>query len=425
MRSWFPETRYESPLLWKRHKAGDYPLWEVAADLQSWTLLRRIHSNRQLQEVMTDFWSNLLHIPAGDDKSYTWRWDYDATLRRHALGRFDAMLQAAITHPAMGCYLDNAQSSDVSLNENLGRELLELHTLGVGARYTEDDVKMSARILTGYNVDMWDTFEAWYAKYDHYVGPVRVLRFTDPNAHADGRPVVARYLRYLAHHPATARRIARRLCVRLVRDDPSAALVTAVATAYRASGTDIKATLRALVSHPDFRSSADLKVRTPVEDAVASYRALGVRPTKPTQDGAFAKDFHWLVSDMGQQPFDWPRPDGAPDLAESWSGASRVLRCFEVHHTAAAGWWPVKDVTYQTEHTWLAGLALPATLDQVTDHISRKVLSRPASDNLQQAAAARMGLSRGYEVRTVSDMPMWRLQYVLAAALNSPDHMHR
>jgi hypothetical protein len=214
MRSWFPETRYESPLLWKRHKAGDYPLWEVAADLQSWTLLRRIHSNRQLQEVMTDFWSNLLHIPAGDDKSYTWRWDYDATLRRHALGRFDAMLQAAITHPAMGCYLDNAQSSDVSLNENLGRELLELHTLGVGARYTEDDVKMSARILTGYNVDMWDTFEAWYAKYDHYVGPVRVLRFTDPNAHADGRPVVARYLRYLAHHPATARRIARRLCVR-------------------------------------------------------------------------------------------------------------------------------------------------------------------------------------------------------------------
>lgn len=425
LRSWFPNTQYEAQLLWKRHKQDLYPLWQVAADLQSWTLLRRIHSKRQLHEVMTDFWSNLLHVPAGDDKSYTWRWDYDATLRRHALGTFEAMLQAAITHPAMGCYLDNAQSTDIELNENLGRELLELHTVGVRAGYTEDDVKMSARILTGYNVDMWDTFDAWYAKYDHFVGPVRVLDFSDRNAKPDGQLVATRYLRYLAHHPATARRIARRLCVRLVSDAPSAALVTVVADAYLASGTDIKATLRALVGHADFAAAAGAKVRTPVEDAVAMYRVLGVRPVKPTQDGAFADDFHWLVGGMGQQPFDWPRPDGAPDIGESWAGVSRVLRCFEAHHSAAAGWWPSNDVTYRDETVWLQGLTLPATLDQVTNHICRQVLCRPATDPLKEAVATRLGLARTYPVKAVSDMAMWRLQYVLAAALNSPDHMHR
>ena len=425
MRSWFPGTQYQPQILWKRHKQGLYMLWEVAADLQSWTILRRIHSRRQVHEVMTDFWSNLLHVPAGDDKSYTWRWHYDAVLRRHALGTFEAMLQAAITHPAMGCYLDNAQSSDLELNENLGRELLELHTVGVGAAYTEDDVKMSARILTGYNVDMWDTFDAWYARFDHFVGPVRVLGFRDANGEQDGRPVVARYLKYLAHHPATARRIARRLCIRLVSDDPSPALVTTVTNAYLESGTDIKATLRALVRHPDFQAVTGAKVRTPVEDAVAMYRALGVLPRQPTQEGAFATDFHWLVSDMGQQPFDWPRPDGSPDTGESWAGVSRVLNSFDVHHTAAAGWWPREDVTYRDHEAWLVGLTFPATLDEVTDHISQRVLCRRATDALQQAAATRLGMARTYVVRTVADMQMWRLQYVLAAALNSPDHMHR
>ena len=425
LQSWFPNTLYDAQLLWKRHKGGIYPLWQVAADLQSWTLLRRIHSNRQLHEVMTDFWSNLLHVPAADDKSYTWRWSYDATLRRHALGRFDEMLQAAITHPAMGCYLDNAQSSDTELNENLGRELLELHTVGVRAGYTEDDVKMSARILTGYNVDMWDTFDAWYAKFDHFVGPVRVLDFSDPNAERDGRAVTRRYLRYLAHHPITARRIARRLCVRLVSDTPSAGLVTAVADAYLASGTEIKSTLRALVRHADFASAAGAKVRTPVEDAVAMYRVLGVRPVKPTVDGAFAEDFHWVVADMGQQPFDWPRPDGSPAIGESWAGVSRVLNCFEAHHSAAAGWWPSKDVTYRNEVSWLQGLTLPATLDQVSDHISRQLLCRPATDQLKEAAATRLELPRTYVVKQLSDMAMWRLQYVLAAALNSPHHLHR
>jgi hypothetical protein len=425
LRSWFPQTQHDAPMLWKRHKMGLCKLWEVAADLQSWTLLRRIHSKRQVHEVMVDFWSNLLHVPSADDKSYAWRWDYDAVIRKHALGTFEQLLQAAITHPAMGCYLDNAQSSDISLNENLGRELLELHTVGVGVRYTEDDVKMSARILTGYNVDMWDTFQAWYSPYEHFVGPVRVMGFSDPNGAADGRAVTARYLSYLARHPATGRRIARRLCVRLVSDEPSAALVTAVAKAYLASGTDIKATLRALVRHPDFLASAGAKVRTPVEDAVAMYRSLGVRPVAPTQDGAFATDFHWLVANMGQQPFDWPRPDGAPDVAEAWSGVSRVLRSFEGHHSAAAGWWPSADVTYRDETTWLRGLALPCTLDLVTDHISRQLLCRPATGQLQSAVAARLGLARGYPVRTIADMPMWRLEYVLAAALNSPHHLHR
>ena len=115
------------------------------------------------------------------------------------------------------------------------------------------------------------------------MGPVRVLGFAEANGAPDGRGMTVRYLRYLARHPATAQRIARRLAVRFVSDTPSPALVTAVANAYLYSGTSIKATLRALIKHPDFAASVARKIRTPTEDGVATYRALGVKLTAPHQ----------------------------------------------------------------------------------------------------------------------------------------------
>ena len=174
-------------------------------DLAGWTMMRRVLSNRQLHEVMVEFWSNLLHIPLGDDNAWPYRVSYDSMIRAHALGSFDDMLVAATTHASMGLYLDNAISTKDAPNENLGRELLELHSVGVDAGYTEKDVLNSARILTGYRVDPTGRSSR----------STTTRRRTTP-AHQGARvhrgerqartveAATEKYVRYLAHHPATA-----------------------------------------------------------------------------------------------------------------------------------------------------------------------------------------------------------------------------
>ena len=156
--------------------------------------------------------------------------------------------------------------------------MLECHTVGQeSGLITEAGVRDSTMILTGYMVDMWETWAAFYSEDDHYVGPVSVAGFTSANDSADGRQVVKDYLRYLAHHPATAKRIARRLCERFISDSTSDATVQDIADAYSAADTDIKSTLEALIAHPEFLASAGKKVRTPTEDFAGTYRALGVK----------------------------------------------------------------------------------------------------------------------------------------------------
>jgi len=422
LRAWFPMTRFTPEQLWTRHRSKTYESHEVMWDLQRWTMLRRIYSHRQVHEVMTDFWSNFLHVSAPDDRSWPHRWSYDATIRRHALGRFDKLLIAAITHPAMGCYLDNGRSSKDSPNENLGRELLELHTVGIGEHYTEQDVYRSALMLTGYGVDMFGTFRATYNRGDHHVGRLQIMDFEHANDSSDGRAATHAYLRYLAQHPRTAQRIARRLCQQFVRDIPSDALVAHVAAAYRASGTDIRATLRALVGHPEFGASVDMKVRTPCEDAIATYRVLGVRAVRPTNPQSFANMIPFQANAMGQRPFDWPRPDGFPLLGESWSGVSRILNSFHAHHLQAGGFFPKEQVVYRKSASFLP--RLPATLGAVVDHVSRQVLGRPASPDLKAAVSIRLGL----DVRqglTAQQLPDFRVVRMLDTLLNTPTHMSR
>ena len=133
------------------------PAWKYGHNLGNWTILRRIYSRRSLLETMTDFWSTNLHIPVGHDRAWLYRADYDTTIRQHAFGTFEDILVALSLHPAMRLYLDNWSSVKNKPNENQGRELLELHTVGRGAGYTEDMVKSSAKILSGYTVDWGKT----------------------------------------------------------------------------------------------------------------------------------------------------------------------------------------------------------------------------------------------------------------------------
>lgn len=223
------------------------------------TLARQLWSKRQLFEVMVAFWSDHLNItcPSGEVWA-TKAWDDEHVVRAHALGRFEDMLAASATSPAMLLYLNNAESYGKDVNENYGRELLELHTVGRDAGYDHDDIVGAARALSGLSVRNrgnggtpvdFGTFH--YFPDRHYVGPVSVLGWSHPNPTAAGGMDVARsLLTYLSRHPATAERIAEKLAVRFVSDRPPAALVDRLARVYLDHETAIVPVLRALFSSP-------------------------------------------------------------------------------------------------------------------------------------------------------------------------------
>ncbi|WP_188113315.1 DUF1800 domain-containing protein [Nocardioides humilatus] len=422
--SWYPWLRLSAKQMFQNDQAETRSVWDVATDLSRWTTLRRIASKRQLQEVMVDFWSNLLNVSLFHDDAIFWRMDYDRVIRAHALTTFDELLNAAITHPAMGLYLDNAFSSKESPNENLGRELLELHTVGVDAGYTEDHVKASARMLTGYRVDIWDpSFRAFYDTSWHDTHAVQVLGFHHANRERDGRAATKAYLTYLAKHPATANRLARRLCMKFVSDQPSPAIVKAVAKAYLANGTAIKPTLRALVDHPDFIDGAGLKVRMPTEDYVATVRALGIKILKPTADESFANAMYWQYSDNGQPPYEWPAPNGYPEVDGAWASAGRVLTSFTVHRDLAARWWP----TDQAQFPKFASLLppMPATLAEVIDHNGLRMLGQRPSAACRNGIAELLGMSLTKRLTKDQALDYWTIRGILASLLDSPQHLHR
>jgi len=418
---WFPSLGRTPEQIFDRQVNEVQGAWEVMWDLSRWSVARRIHSRRALLEVMVDFWANLLNVPITDDDACFYRVSYDQAIRRYALTNFEALLKHTVLHSAMGLYLDNAVSTKDAPNENLGRELLELHTVGVDAGYSEDDVKQSSKLLTGYRVDVWwPSFRSFYDPSVHARGPISVMGFRHDNADRDGRKATMAYLRYLARHPATAQRLARRLCVRFVSDDPSPALVTAVANAYRANKTAIKPTLKALVDHPDFAQSAGQRIRTPTEDYVATVRALQIRLQKPVEDNDFANAMYWQYHEYGNAPFEWPTPDGYPELGAGWTTAGRVLNSLSSHVDLAAGWWPKQGAAFRPFQDWLP--ALPATLDAVIDGIGRQLLGEPVPAATRQGVATVLGLSLDQQMTRVGD---WRVLTILATLLDTPTHMHR
>ena len=419
--SWYPDLGESVTTKWSRNTSGDKGGWEYARDLANYSMLRRAYSYRQVLESLVDFWSNHLHVHADHDTAWVWRWSYDALVRKHALGRFEDMLLAASLHPAMLLYLDNWRSVRGAPNENQGRELLELHTVGRSAGYTEAMVKDSAKILSGYTVDAFDTWAFRYDATKHTTGAVQVLGFTHANASTDGRAVTTAYLKYLANHPATALNIARKLCRHYIGDSASTTVVNVVAKAFRDSGTDIKATVRALVAHPEFLASRGTVVRTPVEDFVATVRALRVVATKPTSEDSFANTAVWVP--QSTPVYQWPRPDGSPYGDATWSSATRMLSSFRMHWNLTAGWWPTQQVGYRTGASWMPAASL--RLDRYVDHLCRTLLGRPSSTRLLNAALTTVGYGPATVVTADHPVNTWLYVRLVGALLDSPDHMRR
>lgn len=426
LEEWWTGLGLDALALWRRHVDQVEGGWEVMADYARWCLLRRITSRRQVLEVMTEFWENHFNVPVDGSATFVWRTDYGRQIRRHALGSFEDLLAATVLHPAMLIYLNNALSrADRGRipNENLGRELLELHTVGRRAGYTEDEVKDSARILTGWAVDQWNTWAPSYRPEWHWTGPVSVLGFSDANAAPDGQQVTRRYLRHLAHHPDTAYRIARKLCVKFIGDAPSEGLVQRLADVYLTHKTEIRPVLRALVRTDEFRVSRGAKLRDPCEDLVATYRLLGAKVRPPTSEQSAANAMLWQASSLGTRPFGWPRPDGQPLDNDSWSSPARMLGSMQVHYAMAGGWWPSVDVRHRGPRAWTG--RLPVRFGTLVDSMSHRILHRPASPALLDACCTAVDCTPSERITEEHALVRWQFPRLLTVFLDCPDFYER
>ena len=277
------------------------------------TLGRALHSKRQLYEVMVEFWSDHFHVYIGkngvmpflkvvDDRDH---------IRPNALTNFRTLLHASATSPAMQLYLDNAQNRVGAPNENYARELLELHTLGINGGYTEADVKETARVLTGWTFVRRGTNrgEIRFISRNHDFQQKTVLGTTFPSG--QGEAELDRLIDLLANHPATAQHIATKLVRRFVADQPPAALVSRVAQEFTATGGDVKQMLRVIFLSDEF-ANAPTKLKRPYTYFVSTLRILDAEAGQNARLGQ-------LLERLGQVPFQWPAPNGYPDVSAAWS----------------------------------------------------------------------------------------------------------
>jgi uncharacterized protein (DUF1800 family) len=327
----------------------------VVLELQQQKIVRAIYSERQLQEVLVDFWFNHFNVDArkGADRFLLTEYERE-TIRPHVLGKFRDLLEATAKSPAMLFYLDNWMSVDPNgphgqtparqsarrffslpelermqaqqkantprgLNENYGRELMELHTLGVDGGYTQKDVTEVARALTG-----------WTVQTPRLGGSFKF----DPRLHDEGEKVVIGHtiragggerdgeevLDILARHPSTAHFIATKLVRRFVSDTPPAALVDRVAARFRETGGDLREVVRAILTSPEFFSTDALraKVKTPLEFVVSAARATGA-------DVRDARPLVREVSEMGMLLYQCQPPTGYKDTADAWVNTGALV----------------------------------------------------------------------------------------------------
>jgi uncharacterized protein (DUF1800 family) len=335
-------------------------------DVQSVKLARAVASERQLEEVMTDFWENHFSVFSGKGQTRLFLADYDRdVIRPRALGKFRDLLGAVAKSPAMLFYLDQFQSTVDSmhtplagagmrrarvraaraqpvkrargLNENYARELLELHTLGVDGGYTQRDVIEVARALTGWTMNPRQGGEFTFRPQIHDADEKIVLGHRLPAGRGieDGEDV----LDILARSPATAHFIAHKLAVRFVSDDPPPALVDRAAKTFLSTDGDIRETVRTIVTSPEFFSRAAYrsKVKSPFELVTSALRAVGARPDTTPRSAQ-------MVAYLGAPIFGHQAPNGWPETGDAWINAGAILNRINFGLALAGGRVPGASV---------------------------------------------------------------------------------
>ena len=389
----------------------------LAGELQQAAVVRGTLSERQLYQVMVDFWTNHFNVFLGKGADRFLLPEYiEHAIRPNAMGRFEELLIATARSPAMLFYLDNVQSVapgsrppqlarlerarqamarrrpgrvpgrpdprqldslrarieqriPQGINENYARELMELHTLGVDGGYTQQDVINVARILTGWSMTPPQQGARFvFNDWAHDTGEKVVLGRTFPAGR--GQQEGSELLKLLANHPSTMRHVSAKLCARLLADDPPDGCVDAGVHAWERTAGDIRAVLRAIFRSPEFWAPEyrAAKVKTPLEFVVSAVRAVGGGPDSTL---ALAQ----VVGRLGQPLYLEQPPTGYPETQESWVNSGALLERLNVAMGIAAGRVPGIAVDPRA--------LIPDWSDpgQLADLVNRRVLNGAASDN--------------------------------------------
>jgi uncharacterized protein (DUF1800 family) len=320
------------PELRRKLELTSSPQQVVARDLAEGKLLRAIYGNRQLEEVLTDFWFNHfnIYLDKGADRYLVTGYERDV-IRPRVLGKFRDLLKATAKSPAMLFYLDNWQSvgpetqparrakNSRGLNENYGRELLELHTLGVDGGYTQKDVTEVARCFTGWSIQRPQLGGGFvFNSRLHDSGEKVVLGVTIPAGGGieDGEKV----LDILARHASTAQLIARKLAQRFVADDPPAGLVNRMAEAFQKSDGDLRAVMESMLNSKEFWSEGAFrsKMKSPLEMVASAVRAVN-------GDVDFAFPLVNQVAQLGEPLYRKQEPTGYSNSSQEWLTSAGLL----------------------------------------------------------------------------------------------------
>ncbi|MGV3624101.1 MAG: DUF1800 domain-containing protein [Archangium sp.] len=405
---------------------------QLILELSQARMLRAIESRRQLEEVLVDFWFNHFNVSAekGRVKWMVTSYERDA-IRPFVFGKFRDLLGATAKHPAMLFYLDNWQSvrdgfevprrkkrmlEDMDdddapkmprgLNENYARELMELHTLGVDAGYTQNDVREAARALTGWSLVAqpkkpdFGSFIFRPMTHDDGAKVVFGLKLAAGGGQGDGEKL----LDYLARHPATAQHLARKMCQRFVSDSPPKELVDRIAAKFTETDGDLRAVTRAIFESPEFWNSTDAKTKTPLEFVASSIRAVGtVNEVRPI----LAR----TLEGMGQPLYRCTPPTGFAENANAWVSAGALVARINFGLALTSNRIPGVSVSLP------AGEAEPqATIDAV----AARVLGHPPTSKTRETLMnALVAKEQDGEVRPLEPSK------VAGLLLGSPEFQHQ
>ncbi|MEJ7729515.1 MAG: DUF1800 domain-containing protein [Polyangiaceae bacterium] len=414
-----------------KEDAGKKPR-QILADLSAQKVMRAVQSERQLQEVLVDFWFNHFNVFARKSQQtlYTLG-DYERTaIRPNVFGKFRDLLGATAQHPAMLFYLDNyrsaaeqgatagagagkkpAKAKARGLNENYGRELLELHTVGVDGGYSQDDVRQAARALTGWTVNEPAADPAFvFRPAMHDTGAKTVLGTAlDRGGKGDGEQL----LDLLARRPETARFVARKLAQRFVSDAPPQPLVDRLAETFTRTDGDLRAVYTALFASPEMWApeARTAKTRKPFELAASALRATGA-----SYDGS--PQLVGRIERLGEPLYRCQPPTGYKDTADAWVSTGALVSRINFGIDLAAG--KIQGVKMDTRP--LAGSASLDDSEALVDALSAALLHRAPSAGTRATILAALKKDDAVDYQEPSPT---QLPQAVGLLLGSPEFQKR
>jgi uncharacterized protein (DUF1800 family) len=392
---------------------------QVVAELQEATIMRAIFSQRQLQQVLVDFWSDHFNIYAYKNAD---RWlktvDDREVIRKYAFGKFKDLVQASAESPAMIEYLDNRENVKGNANENYAREVMELHTLGVDGGYNQLDVQELARAFTGWTIrppqragllgefDYANAGTFIFNPRQHDDGAKRVLGVDLPPG--GGMNDALKIIDVLAHHPSTAQFISTKLVSHFVSDTPPAALVQRAAQTFTQSDGDIRAVMSTILHSDEFENSFAQKIKRPYDLIVSSLRALDAQ----------VEDTRVLAAALrliGQGLFQHLMPNGYPDYGTAWINTNGLLGRWNFSLIVAANRVPSSTIDLQAAMNGVS----PRTVGEMVDFWVNYLLHRTILDADRQKLVSAVGVSADAAFEAA------RLPELVALILASPHFQYR